>query len=296
MERKLIQEKRIRLVLDRADSFPQASRIVSENVPELIEDGPSPVKVSSLFVRERNALAVRGDFAPLYVDYYLHWLDQNIVQEEPYDSLLKHALAAITLHATTRPWKETHAWTMNFQNPLCNLFVTAGSLEENVIGRVFTHDVKEQARGLFHAQTSVRNEQPRYSAVPLDHSAVFPAVEAFYEMSEQRRARIFEVHDEDYVMISAQPDCDLAWLESLTIDEVRRLDRLEELSLLETRSFRFHCGCSLERIYPAIAPLVSNGLDELFQGDHAITVTCPRCGIRRRLTREQLEEVQNRAS
>ena len=83
MERKLIQEKRIRLVLDRADSFPQASRIVSENVPELIEDGPSPVKVSSLFVRERNALAVRGDFAPLYVDYYLHWLDQNIVQEEP---------------------------------------------------------------------------------------------------------------------------------------------------------------------------------------------------------------------
>ena len=268
---------------------------MSANETNAVEDGPSPIVVSSLFVRERNALAVRADFAPLYVDYYLHWLDQNIAQEEPYDGLLKHALAAVVLHATTRPWKETHAWTMNFQSPLCNVFATASSLAENVIGRVFTHDVKEAPRGLFHAQTTVRNETPRYSAIPLDHSTVFPAVETFYLMSEQRRARIFEVNDEDYVMISAQPGCDVQWLESLTTEDVRRLDRIEQLSLLETRKFRFHCGCSLERIFPALAPLIANGLDDLFQGDPATTETCPRCGIRRRLTREQLEDVQKRA-
>jgi molecular chaperone Hsp33 len=260
------------------------------------DDGPSPVQVSSLFVRGRNALAVRADFSPLYVDYYLHWLDQGISQQEPYDSLLKQALAAIVLHATTRPWKETHAWTLNFQRPLCNVFVTAGSLEENVIGRVFTHEVKQAPRGLFHAQTMVRGEPPRQSAVPLEHGTVFPAVEAFYEWSEQRRARIFEVNDEDYVMISAQPDCDLDWLDSLVTEDVRRLDRLEELSLLETRLFRFHCGCSLERIFPALAPLLVNGIDDLFQGDQAISVTCPRCGTCRRLSREQLEDVQRRSA
>ncbi len=259
-----------------------------------VDDGPSLIKVASLFVRGRNALAVRGDFAPLYVDYYLHWLDQGISQEEPYDGLLKHALAAVVLHSTTRPWKETHAWTLNFQSPLCNVFVTAGSLAESVIGRVFIHDVKQAPRGLFHAQTTAKGEHPRQSAVPLDHNTVFPAVESFYQMSEQRRARIFEVNDEDYVMISAQPDCDLDWLESLSTEDVRRLDRLEELSLLETRQFRFHCGCSLERIFPALAPLIANGIDDLFQGDHAITVTCPRCGTRRRLSREQLEDAQRR--
>jgi molecular chaperone Hsp33 len=285
-----------RLVLDRSTSLDKALRSVSSSETDPVDDGPSPIKVASLFVRGRNALAVRADFAPLYVDYYLHWLDQGITQEEPYDSLLKHALAAVVLHSTTRPWRETHAWTLNFQSPLCNVFVTAGSLAESVIGRVFTHDVKQAPLGLFHAQTTVQGEHPRQSAVPLEHGQVFPAVEHFYRMSEQRRARIFEVNDEDYVMISAQPDCDIGWLNSLTTEEVRRLDQLEELSLLETRQFRFHCGCSLERIFPALAPLIANGIEDLFQGDPAISVTCPRCGTSRRLSREQLEEMQRRCA
>ncbi|MEM1297529.1 MAG: Hsp33 family molecular chaperone HslO, partial [Verrucomicrobiota bacterium] len=58
-----------------------------------------------------------------------------------------------------------------------------------------------------------------------------------------------------------------------------------------SRKFRFDCGCNLERIFPAIAPLASQGLDELFQGDEAITVTCPRCNAKWRLTREQIEAV-----
>ena len=143
------------------------------------------------------------------------------------------------------------------------------------------------------AQVKVQNEDPRQSTTEMKGSRVFDAVETFYQQSEQRRARIFELGDEEFFMISAQPDCDEEWLEALTPEGARNLENDETLSLLETRKFRFECGCNLERIYPAIAPLASQGLDELFQGDEAITVTCPRCNAKWRLTREQIEAVMN---
>jgi molecular chaperone Hsp33 len=249
----------------------------------------SPVTVTSSFVRGRNALLVQADFSPLYVDYYLHWMDVGLRQREPYDGILKLTLAALVLHCTTRPWRETHAWTLNLPSPACNVFATAGSLQESVVGRVFTEDVRPLPNGLFHAQVSVPHEETRTSAVPLESPSVFPAVEAFYRLSEQRRARLFEVADEVYAMVSAQPGCDEPWLESLSADDVRSLAETEELGYLESRRFRFHCGCSLERVLPALAPLAAQGLDHLFQGEQAITVTCPRCGHRWRLTREQFE-------
>jgi len=259
--------------------------------PEAESGASSPITVTSSFVRGRNALLVQADFSPLYVDYYLHWLDVGIRQREPYDDLLKLTLAALVLHCTTRPWKETHAWTLNLPSPACNIFATAGSLQESVVGRVFTEDVRPLPNGLFHAQVSCPGEETRTSAVPLESASVFPAVEAFYQLSEQRRARFFEVADEEYAMLSAQPGCDEAWLEALTTEDLRALAQTEELGYLESRRFRFHCGCSLERVLPALAPLASQGLDYLFQGEQTITVTCPRCGNRWRLTREQFEAV-----
>ena len=226
----------------------------------------TPVLAQSYFVRYRNALTVRADLSPLFVDYYLHLMDKGLKYESAHDERLKDALAALILHLITRPWKETHAWTLNFQEPLLNLFVTGSSMTESVTGRIFTEGVKEDKSGLFYAQLTPQNGESRQSTTTLSGFDILSAVESFYQQSEQRRARIFRLPEEEFVMVSAQPDCDMEWLESLDEDGVQKMDDAEELALLEERRYFFSCGCSLARIFPAIAPLARHGLDELFSG------------------------------
>ncbi len=267
----------------------------SQDVPDFdsaLQPAPeSRFTVRSYFVRYRNALAVSADLSPAYVDYYLHLMDQGIQHEPELDRRLKDALAAIVLHAVTRPRMETHAWTLNFQNPLMNLFVTASNPQGNLTGRIFTDGVREASRGLFGSQVTMLGHEPRTSTIEIQSSEIFPNVERFYAQSEQRRAKIFALGEEEFMMVSAQPDCDEEWLDRLDLQLARSLDEDEELALLEERHFQFECGCSLERIFPALAPIARQGLDALFQGDEAITVSCPRCAAKWRLTREQLEAV-----
>src|SRR5688572_23230542 len=103
-------------------------------------------KVESIFVRHRNALLVRGQFTPIYTDYYLHLMQHGIRHAADLDQMLKDALAMLTLHLTARPWAETIAWTANLRAPRINLFVTGGSVAEAITGRIFTEDVREPDR------------------------------------------------------------------------------------------------------------------------------------------------------
>ena len=105
-------------------------------MPELeqIENIAEFVKVESIFVRHRNALVLRAKFAPIYTDYYLHLMQHGIRHPGELDQMLKDSLAVITLHAVARPWAETIAWTVNLRAPRVNVFVTAGSLEEALLG------------------------------------------------------------------------------------------------------------------------------------------------------------------
>ena len=86
--------------------------------------------IESIFVRHRNALLVRGQFTPLYTDYYLHLMQHAIRPPRELDQMLKDALAILSLHRVARPWAESLAWTVSLQAPLVNLFVTGGSLQE----------------------------------------------------------------------------------------------------------------------------------------------------------------------
>ncbi|WP_218280409.1 hypothetical protein [Verrucomicrobium spinosum] len=76
------------------------------------------------------------------------------------DLLLKEALAALTLHLASRPQDETCGWTLNFHNPLVNVFVTGGSRPGRVAGRVFTEDVRDFGKNIFIAQTAPRERRP----------------------------------------------------------------------------------------------------------------------------------------
>ena len=54
---------------------------------------PQPVAefttIESIFVRERNCLLLRGDFAPIFTDYYLHLMDIGEKHPEALDTTLK---------------------------------------------------------------------------------------------------------------------------------------------------------------------------------------------------------------
>ena len=249
----------------------------------------STLEVRTYFVRGRNALVARADFEPLYIDYYLHRADHDLKYADEHDTMLKEALAALTLHLASRPQDETSGWTMNFHNPHVNLFVTGSSRPARVAGRIFTEDVKDLGKGVFIAQSTRQGNPPRQSMVDISSTDIFRCVEEYYAQSEQRLARLFRHSGEDYVMVSAQPDADEAWISSLTDDDIRALDQNETLSLLEKRQYIWECGCSVERLYPILAKLSHEGLQGAFGDEEIITLQCPRCGARYRVAKEQFE-------
>ncbi len=248
-----------------------------------------PIEVRCYFVRERNALLVRGDFSPLYTDYYLHLMQHGIKHERAQDDLLKDGLAALTLHLASRPRNEATAWTLSWQDPLQNLFVTGSNRSGNVVGRLFTEDVRERDKNLFIAQVMVAGQESRQSMIEAETLDMFRVVESFYHQSEQRPGRYFRHSEEDFVMVSAQPDCDLDWLAALDDEGIRAMDASENLGLLETRVYRFDCGCSPERIFPIIADMTEESLESVFGEGEVLAAGCPRCAARYVITRESLE-------
>ncbi|MEM0896570.1 MAG: Hsp33 family molecular chaperone HslO [Verrucomicrobiota bacterium] len=244
------------------------------------------IESRSYFVRERNALVVRADFAPLYIDYYLHLMQHGLKLRVDHDTYLKDALAAFALHMVSRPWKEKTAWTVHFQEPFLNVFVTGSSVGESVVGRVFTRDIKDMATNLFFAQSQEEPKPSRQSVVGFEQGTFFEIVEHYYRESEQLPARYFRHMDEDFVLVSAQPDCDLDWFHALDDDAIRQLDQDESLSLLEQRKFSFHCGCDSDRIIRILAAM---GDEDLFENEDSIQADCPRCAARFTINRESIE-------
>ena len=244
-------------------------------------------KVESIFVRHRNALMVRAQFTPIYTDYYIHLMENEMRHKEQLDTMLKEKMAFLTLHLVARPWAETIAWTINLRAPRVNLFVTGNSTSESITGHLFTENVKEGDRNILYSQTLVDGHEGRKSNIELPDNDPAKWMEAYYSQSEQRPARAFRLPDENFVLIAAQPDCDLEWLEALTTEDVIKITETEQTKVLETRKFRFNCGCSIDRILPALSQYKGNP-EEIFQGDAALEVTCPRCGGKHIVTPEML--------
>lgn len=247
------------------------------------------IEVRTHFVRNRNVLLARADFADLFVDYYLH-LGANGIRPAPvHDAMFKRALAAFTLHTASRPWNELTAWTINFQQPLVNLFLTGDNETGAVTGRAFDENVKEGPENLFFADVVRGRGEKRRSAVTFAGDDPLVAVEKFYGQSEQRGARYFQLGEEEFVLATEHPDCDLAWFRRLTTEQVRALDTTETLSLLERRIYRWHCGCNQSRMMEVLAPTMRHDPEGLFGADAKLEIRCPRCGARHAITREALE-------
>lgn len=244
--------------------------------------------IESIFVRHRNALLLRGQFTPIYTDYYLHLMQHGIRPPAGLDQMLKDTLAMLTLHLVARPWAETIAWTANLRAPRINLFATGSSYEQSITGRVFTEDVHEPARNFFYAQTTTEvNNQPSLSTLEIEGKDPIVWLSRYYDQSEQRPARAFRLEDENFAIVAAQPDCDLEWLAALDVAAVGNLSDTEETTLLETRKFRFHCGCTLDKILPILGGW-RDRLDDLFGDAESISIQCPRCAAKYEVTRDMV--------
>lgn len=260
---------------------------MAETTPPNIAD--AGLEVRTYFVRNRNVLLARADFADLFVDYYLHLGASQIHVNPEHDAMFKRALAAFTLHCASRPWNEMTAWTINFQAPLVNLFLTGDNGTGAVTGRVFDENVKEGPENLFFSDV-VRDHLPkRRSMVSFEGDDPIKAVEKFYTQSEQRGARYFQLAEEEFVMVSEHPDCDLRWFHGLTTEKLRTLDNTETLVLMERRIQRWHCGCNQQRMMEVLAPTMKEDPEALFGDDPKLEIRCPRCGARHTITREALE-------
>lgn len=244
--------------------------------------------VQSLFVRGRNCLLLQADFSPLFVGYYLHLMQYGLRNAEREDSVLKQLLAYFTLHLVSRPWQEYHAWTLNVLEPgAASYFVCGSSLTEDVTGHVFTEGIREPECNMLYAQNLRPNKDPQTSVITIPGADVAGWVESFYRQSEQRAARAFMTEGDTFALLTAQPDADLGWLESLTAEDVSAISRTEETKLLETRKFRFHCGCSPEKILPTVRAMRKDFADVLSEQGF-LTISCPRCGASYNVTAEQL--------
>ena len=244
-------------------------------------------KVESIFVRHRNCMLVRADLSPVFTDYYLHLLDIGQRHPENLDRTLKDLLATLTLHLTARPWAETIAWTANLRAPRVNFFATGSSVHEYIVGRLFTEDVREPDRNFLYSQTIVPGREPRTSTIEVETTSPLEWLRHFYDQSEQRPGRIFHLHDDTYALVAAQPDFDEEWFESLTAESVGKICDEEKTKLLETRKFKFACGCSLEKILPTLSAWKDKA-DELFGDDDSLSIQCPRCGRRFQINRKDL--------
>jgi len=244
--------------------------------------------VESIFIRHRNCLLVRAQLTPIFTGYYIHLMENKLRYASKLDATLKDLMAGLMLHLTARPWAETVAWTVNLRAPRVNYFVTGSSKGENITGRLFTKDVREPDRNLLYSQTLIPGNEPSTTTVHLESNDPMQWVEHYYKQSEQRPARCFQLDDENYVLIAAQPDYDEEWFEALTPEIAAKIVEDEETKQLETRKFEFRCGCSVERILPTLNAWKEKP-DELFQGADEIKIQCPRCGASYTVTREMLE-------
>ena len=261
--------------------------MADESTP--VNPADAGIEVRTFYVRERNALLARGEFGDLFVDYYLHLADQQLRPAAAHAEMFKSALAAFVLHCASRPWNELTAWTINFQQPLVNLFLTGDNETGAVTGRVFDDNVRVLPENLFFADV-VRGGQPkRRSTVSFEGSDPFGAVEHFYAQSEQRGARYFRLGEEGFALLTEHPDCDLGWFRNLTSEQVQALEERETVVPMERRIQRWHCGCNQQRMLEVLAPAFKSGPEELLQGDEKIEIRCPRCAARHSVTREALE-------
>lgn len=204
-------------------------------------------------------------------------------------SLFPRWLAVFALHAASRPKQQVLAWTINIQQPLVNLFFAADTDLDSVTGRAFTENVRQGQENRFYQDFSPRGKPVMRSICLFSGADPFLAGENFYRQSEQRPARFFQMGATRFAMLVAHPDCDEAWLEGITQEEIPDLIEQETVVVMEKRPIHWHCGCHENRLMQVLEATFRSDPAALFADQETLEAQCPRCAARYLLRREAME-------
>jgi molecular chaperone Hsp33 len=247
------------------------------------------ILIENNFVRGRNVLVAEGDFKGLYADHARH-LDAFSIEADPdHRDLFRKFLAGFTLHAASHPRNEVIAWTIHFQDPALNIFLTADTELSTVCGRVFTEGLREEPSNMFYQELVVRGKPLHRSIVPFEGTSAKGTIEFYYSQSEQRPGKFVQMNGERFALVSAHPDYDAHWFRNLADTEVAGLGNTETVSRIETRRYRWCCGCHYNKILEILGGPMEADPEGLFGDEETITVNCPRCAARYRVSREAME-------
>lgn len=252
---------------------------------------PQGTLVFNRFVRSRNVLLSEMDASELFRQVDQHRNDNHITVPPEISPVFDPLLAAFTLHAASRPRNEMVAWTVRYADPVVSFFLAADAELGTVTGRFFQSNVKAAATGEMHQELHRPHREPHFSMVEFSGSTAQAAVHQFYNVSEQRPARFFELGNHRYVLVSAHPDYDEGWFTHLDLETVLHLESAETLNLLETRTFYWACGCSIGKISAMLAPMMKQDAEAIFGDEEVAKVNCPRCGATYPITRSELSKL-----
>lgn len=252
---------------------------------------PEGIRVQNSFVRGRNVLIAQADFSALFVDFYIHLQEYQISASEALVEAFKPYLAAVTLHAASHPRNEVLAWTLHFQQPHWNFFFAADTQLSTVTGRFFTEGLRQEDTNLFYQDLVVLGKPPHRSIVSFEGVAAESTVARFYAQSEQRPGKFFHLQGDQYALLAAHPDWDENWFDGLDRENVIELCARETIQDIESRQFRWLCGCSHERIRQILKAPMAADPDALFGDQDVIQVNCPRCAARYSVGRAEMQAV-----
>jgi molecular chaperone Hsp33 len=248
----------------------------------------SHVRVRRHILRDDNAVLAVGDFSDLFEAYAAHVRRWELPLDPLGEVIMRQMLAGAALQMSFRVPEERSAWTLNLKKPPLNAFVAGGGRADTLTGRYFVEGVETSEDSRLFVERSHPKHRPSRSMLTVEGLDALVVYEQLYERSEQIPARFLELEETRMAMVQGLPRSERDWVQGLDREEVGTiLD--EDLETIETRDFRFHCGCDGDRMARALVRFFRHDPEKLFAGEEGAETSCPRCGARWYIDRELFE-------
>jgi len=245
-------------------------------------------KVDTFVDRTRHAVSAVGHFDPLFQSYLDHAAKVDALPTPAMLPLVRSALAGSALHLSLLPRDQHCSWTLNFREPLCNVFVAGDNDSFQLTARSFDKNIEtiEGSNRIF-----VEMQRPRLpvsrSVAEFDTTDVLGAFEGYFQRAVQIRARLFAFADGRCALIEGLPTVDEPWLEALDSGSAAAY-LASDLEEMESRSYEFGCGCNQERLIGVLRSMSEEAGNELFDDRDMLEAECPRCGQGYEISRKDL--------
>ena len=156
-----------------------------------------------------------------------------------------------------------------------------------LVGHVLTDNIRHADVHSIHAQLSNRGKTFN-SHVQCDSPNVPRMVSQFYDQSEGYPLRLLLSATSDTAIgLVALPEFDADWMAHVDLEELAASTTIEK-SLMRTCHFAFECDCSPAKLLPFFRSMSVDELEELYENDTELHITCPRCGRQFSIAREEL--------